>query len=78
MKIPTQDKIRKMISGIKKFAWIPVQLVDYKWIWFKSYWAFYDGQADQNGDVFLWSSSRPYSENFRNIEDATFYKLKTK
>lgn len=61
----TQDKIRKMVCGIKEFAFLPTNISG-EWIWLKHYYAYYRGGLQSENRLFLWSRSpedfSPYSK----------------
>jgi len=80
MKEPNQDELRKMLNGVKYFAWIPSWSKWTGWFWLRHYWIFYSGGRNPDGNVFVWSGSpedfRPLAKAvFLNETDALIYKL---
>ena len=62
-----QAKINAMIDGVLQYAWLPVRLANGTWAWLEDYYAYYHGGTNEDGSLFLWSSSpdsyRPYAAN---------------
>lgn len=42
-----QCKIRQKVFGVKKFSWLPVQIVTGEYVWLCHYYRYYDGFIDE-------------------------------
>lgn len=53
-----QAKIKTMIDGVRKFAWLPVRLANGQLVWLQTYYAYYRAGTNTDGTFFIWSSSK--------------------
>lgn len=70
-----QEEIRKKIYGVERFAHVlPVKLKSGQWIWREKYYSYYHGGTNEDGTLFLWSSSpdsyTPFCRNYLHRDEA--------
>ena len=48
---------RKLITGVKHFAWLPVRLELGGWVWLMSYYRYYNGYVCPDNTLMLWAGA---------------------
>lgn len=46
-----QEKYKKLVLGIKHFAWVPEQMRNGEWLWLEHYYAFHIMQPTPKGEL---------------------------
>ena len=67
-----QERRRRLMNGVKKFAWFPIKINTGEYVWLATYYQYYSAHSLYKGNIVLTTDSRnkPIVRNYldRNSE----------